>query len=104
MVLFGFGRGDDAAVESLPQVGAFAVSEPGLVRPDNQDRVFVDEERVRSSKPSTLTRERDTFAGDTLDYDDKTGIALLTGKVHCVLQPAESESNTPEKQTSSPAT
>ena len=46
MVLFGFGREDDAAVESLPQVGAFAVSEPGLVRPDNQDRVFVDEERL----------------------------------------------------------
>lgn len=51
--------------------------------------VFVDEERLRSELPSELMRERDTFTGDKLDYNDKTGIAHLTGKVHGVLQPAQ---------------
>lgn len=50
--------------------------------------VFVDEERLRSELPSELMRERDTFTGERLDYNDKTGIAHLTGKVRGVLQPA----------------
>ena len=50
--------------------------------------VFVDEDRLESDLPSELMRERDTFTGDTLDYNDKTGIANLTGKVRGVLQPA----------------
>ena len=46
MVLFGFGREHADEVEASLKVGAFAVSEPGLVRQDNQDHVFVDEERL----------------------------------------------------------
>ena len=47
MILFGFGR--DGATEAAARparVGVSAVSEPGLVRPDNQDRVFVDDNRL----------------------------------------------------------
>ena len=46
MVLFGFGRESAKEAEAPPIVGAFAVSEPGLVRQDNQDHVFVDSERL----------------------------------------------------------
>ena len=45
MVLFGFGRESPPAAENSPRVSAFAVSETGLVRSENQDRVFVDESR-----------------------------------------------------------
>ena len=48
--------------------------------------VFVDEDRVRAEKPVELTREPDIFTGDRLDYSDKTGIALLSGHVHGILQ------------------
>ena len=50
--------------------------------------VFVDEERLESSLPAELSRERDTFTGESLDYDNKTGIAHLTGRVRGTLQPA----------------
>ena len=46
MVLFGFGRDGVAAAGQAPRAAAFAVSRPGLVRPDNQDHVFVDAERL----------------------------------------------------------
>ena len=45
MVLFGFGRENATAASQTPQAGSFAVSEPGLLRTDNQDHVFVDAER-----------------------------------------------------------
>jgi len=46
MVLFGFGKESAPAAEALPKVASIAVSEPGLVRSDNQDHVFVDERRL----------------------------------------------------------
>ena len=46
VVPFGFGRESDSAAVQSPRAGAFTVSEPGLVRPDNQDHVFVDAERL----------------------------------------------------------
>ena len=46
MVLFGFGKEGAAAAEVSPRVASLAVSRPGLVRPDNQDHVFVDEKRL----------------------------------------------------------
>ena len=46
MVLFGFGRVDTDEVADSPRVRSFAVSEPGLVRQDNQDHVCVDEGRL----------------------------------------------------------
>ncbi len=57
--------------------------------------VFVDTERVTSNKPVTLTRGRDTFTADTLDYDNQTGVANLSGRVHGVLVPAASPSVPP---------
>ena len=46
MVLFGFGKESAPVAETAPQVKAIAVSNPGLVRQDNQDHVFIDEKRL----------------------------------------------------------
>ncbi len=46
MILFGFGKVGAEAITQPPQVNAFTVSEPGLVRSDNQDHVFVDSDRL----------------------------------------------------------
>lgn len=48
---------------------------------------FVKEERVKSHKPVVLRRGGDQFAGDTLDYNNITGIAELNGRVKAVLLP-----------------
>lgn len=48
---------------------------------------FVKEERVKSHKPVILIRGTDQFAGDTLNYNNITGIAELNGRVKAVLLP-----------------
>ena len=52
---------------------------------------FVKEERVKSHKPVVLRRGSDQFAGDTLNYNNITGIAELKGRVKAVLLPRASE-------------
>ena len=48
---------------------------------------FIDEERVSSDQPVQLRRGSDVFTGDVFAYDDRSGVAELTGRVHGVLQP-----------------
>ena len=48
---------------------------------------FLNDERVKSHKPVLLTRGLDRFTGDTLDYDNLTGVADLKGRVKGVLTP-----------------
>ncbi len=50
--------------------------------------VFVDTEQVRSNQPVTLLRDGDRFAGDSLDYDNLTGVADLKGRVRGQIAPA----------------
>jgi len=49
---------------------------------------FLDTERVRSHQPVVLTRGADRFTGDSMDYDSKTGIANLQGRVKGLLVPS----------------
>ena len=49
---------------------------------------FLDTERVRSHLPVVLTRGADRFTGDSMDYDSKTGIANLQGRVKGLLMPS----------------
>lgn len=49
--------------------------------------VFLNDERVKSHKPVLLTRGEDHFTGDTLVYDNLTGVADLKGHVKGVLMP-----------------
>lgn len=50
---------------------------------------FVNEDRVSSDKPVELLRGADRFVGDQLDYDNRTGVAVLKGRVRGMLQPAK---------------
>ena len=49
---------------------------------------FMDTERVYSNKPVVLTRGANRFTGDSMDYDSKTGIANLRGRVRGSLVPS----------------
>ena len=49
--------------------------------------VFVDEDRVSSDKPVELIRGNDRFTGDRFEYDNKTGVARLDGRVRGLLIP-----------------
>ena len=51
---------------------------------------FLNDERVKSHKPVLLTRGNDHFTGDTLTYDNITGVADLKGRVKGVLVPTAS--------------
>lgn len=49
-------------------------------------RALIEMDRVSSDKPVELMRGADRFTGDTLDYDNSSGVANLTGRVRGVLQ------------------
>lgn len=64
----------------------------GQVTPQLQFRgdfldVFTNEERVTSNKPVTLTRGKDQFTADAMDYDNHTQVANLRGRVRGLMYP-----------------
>jgi lipopolysaccharide export system protein LptC len=48
---------------------------------------YLNEERVKSDKPVTLSRGSDVFQADNMNYDNIDRIMELRGRVHGVLQP-----------------
>ncbi|SDO71174.1 lipopolysaccharide export system protein LptC [Rhodoferax sp. OV413] len=48
---------------------------------------YMETERVRSNKPVTLIRGKDTFTADTMDYDNLDRQMQLNGRVRGILQP-----------------
>lgn len=50
---------------------------------------YMNEDRVSSDKPVELRRGNDVFTGDEFAYDQRSGVADLTGRVRGVLRPAE---------------
>lgn len=55
---------------------------------------FLNDERVKSHKPVLLTRGKDHFTGDSLVYDNLTGVADLKGRVKGVLTPTAGRTST----------
>ena len=49
---------------------------------------FMDTERVTSDKPVELTRGHDRFTANSMDFDNKDRVLLLTGRVRGQLLPA----------------
>jgi lipopolysaccharide export system protein LptC len=47
------------------------------------------QEKLLSDRPVEIVRERDRFTADTLDFDTKTGLYQLGGRVHGLLQPRQ---------------
>ena len=54
---------------------------------------FIDEDRVSSDRPVELIRGPDVFTGDVFDYDDRSGVANLRGRVRGVIQPGGRKTN-----------
>jgi lipopolysaccharide export system protein LptC len=48
---------------------------------------FMEQERVKSDRPVTLTRGRDVFQADSMDYDNLERVMQLQGRVRGTLQP-----------------
>jgi lipopolysaccharide export system protein LptC len=48
---------------------------------------FLEQERVKSDRPVTLTRGSDVFHGDNLDFDNLERVLDLQGRVRGTLQP-----------------
>jgi lipopolysaccharide export system protein LptC len=50
---------------------------------------FMNTERVKSHKPVELTRGPDRFTADSMDYDNREGVMLLTGRVRGQVVPTK---------------
>ncbi|ATA58026.1 LPS export ABC transporter periplasmic protein LptC [Variovorax boronicumulans] len=78
----------NAIVIREPAVSASGKATPRLEFRGEFLHAFLDTEKVQSNKPVTLIRGSDQFTGDTLDYDNLSGVANLTGRVRGVLVPS----------------
>jgi lipopolysaccharide export system protein LptC len=78
----------NAIVIRDPSVGPNGKPAPRLEFRGEFLHAYVDTERVTSNKPVTLIRGTDQFTGDTLDYDNLSGVANLNGRVRGVLIPS----------------
>lgn len=78
----------NAIVIRDPSVGPNGKPTPRLEFRGEFLHAYVDTERVTSNQPVTLIRDKDQFTGDTLDYDNVTGVANLNGRVRGVLIPS----------------
>lgn len=77
----------DALVTREASTGANGQAIPQMQFRGEFLHAYVDTERVTSNKPVTLIRGADQFTGDTLDYDNLTGVANLQGRVRGLLVP-----------------
>ncbi|BEP59435.1 lipopolysaccharide export system protein LptC [Variovorax boronicumulans] len=78
----------NAIVIREPALSASGKATPRLEFRGEFLHAFLDTEKVQSNKPVTLIRGSDQFTGDTLDYDNLSGVANLTGRVRGVLVPS----------------
>ncbi|WP_167481279.1 LPS export ABC transporter periplasmic protein LptC [Acidovorax cavernicola] len=78
----------NAIVIRDPAVSASGKATPRLEFRGEFLHAFLDTEKVQSNKPVTLIRGSDQFTGDSLDYDNLSGVANLTGRVRGVLVPS----------------
>ena len=52
---------------------------------------FMNTEQVKSHKPVQLTRGKDSFVGDTMDYDGLEQVMQLRGRVKGILIPEKAK-------------
>lgn len=87
------GDGSEVQLYGNAHVVRDAVARPGQAAVPRMEflgeyfHAFIDEERVSSDQPVELRRGADVFTGDVFSYDDRSGVAELTGRVRGVLQP-----------------
>lgn len=71
---------------------AYAIKHPQDTRPQIELRgerlvALPDEDRVVSADPVQITRDRDVFTGNTMDFNSNTGEHVLQGRVRGTLAP-----------------
>ena len=88
----------NAIVIRDPSVGPNGKPTPQLEFRGDFLHAYVDTERVTSNKPVTLIRGTDQFTGDTLDYDNLSGVANLNGRVRGVLIPSAAAAPAPARK------
>jgi lipopolysaccharide export system protein LptC len=71
---------------------AYAIKHPQNDRPQIELRgerlvALPDEDRVVSSDPVRITRDRDVYTADTMNFNSKTGEHVLQGRVRGTLAP-----------------
>ena len=79
----------DAVVERTTTVAPGQRAAPVLRLQGERLRAWTQTERVRSDEPVVLTQGADTVTGDTLDYDNKTGLLRMNGRVRGLVQPRQ---------------
>jgi len=76
-----------AKVVRVPLVGARGVAPPVMTFSGEYLHVFINTERVESSKPVVLTRGLDRFTADSMNFDNQQRMMLLQGRVRGLLVP-----------------
>jgi lipopolysaccharide export system protein LptC len=76
---------------------AYAIKHPQDTRPQIELRgqrlvALPDEDRVVSADPVQITRDRDVFTGNTMDFNSNTGEHVLQGRVRGTLAPKPGKS------------
>lgn len=78
----------NARVERQANRTANGSEQPRLSFEGEYLQTFIDAKRVLSDQPVRLQRGADVFTANSMNYDDKTGVANLKGHVHGIIQPA----------------
>lgn len=63
--------------------------QPGMTFAGEFLHAFMDTERVKSHKPVVLTRGKDHFTADSMDFDNLNRVMVLTGQVRGQLVPTQ---------------
>lgn len=70
-----------ALVERKASLDKDGKAKPALTFRGEFLHAFMDTDRITSHKPVELTRGSDRFTADSMDYDNREGIMLLSGRV-----------------------
>jgi len=77
-----------ALVQRQASLDASGKAQPALTFRGEFLHAFMDTERVTSNKPVELTRGQDRFTANSLDFDNRNRVMLLSGRVRGQLAPA----------------
>lgn len=77
-----------AQVVRAAVVNAAGKEQPAMTFTGEFLHAFMKTERVKSHQPVELTRGKDTFTADSMDFDNLTRVMLLNGRVRGSLVPA----------------
>jgi lipopolysaccharide export system protein LptC len=92
----GLSNGDGSEVQLIgnamvvrdASINKAGVAQPRLTLQSDFLHAITDTERVKTHLPVRITRGRDQFTADRMDYDNLSHVVELQGRVHGVLTPA----------------